>query len=97
MSRFYFMGVQEDPEFDTIEARGNTRIYDGTALDNQVVDPVVKRYLCRCFGISRTAAEVRAMSEPTELYNEEDPETGRLALHSCPACHCTHSLPWRGK
>jgi len=28
--RFLFMGQQEDPEFDTIEARGNVRIYDGT-------------------------------------------------------------------
>ena len=30
MSRFFFMGVQEDPAFDEIEARGITRIYDGT-------------------------------------------------------------------
>lgn len=29
MSHFLFMGEQEDPEFDTIEARGNVRIYDG--------------------------------------------------------------------
>lgn len=27
---FRFMGEQEDPEMDTIEARGGTRIYDGT-------------------------------------------------------------------
>ncbi len=27
MSRFLFMGQQEDPEFDTIEARGDVRIY----------------------------------------------------------------------
>lgn len=29
--RFLFMGQQEDPESNTIEARGNVRIYDGTA------------------------------------------------------------------
>lgn len=28
--RFLFMGQQEDPEFDTIEARGDVRIYDGS-------------------------------------------------------------------
>lgn len=27
---FKFMGQQEDPEFNVIEARGNVRIYDGT-------------------------------------------------------------------
>lgn len=27
---FLFMGAQGDPEFDTIEARGGTRIYDAT-------------------------------------------------------------------
>lgn len=30
MSPFLFMGVQEDPELDVVEARGGTRIYDGT-------------------------------------------------------------------
>lgn len=30
MSRFLFMGEQEDPAFDEIEARGITRVYDGT-------------------------------------------------------------------
>ncbi len=31
MSRFLFMGVQEDPELDVIESRGDVRIYDGAA------------------------------------------------------------------
>lgn len=30
MSPFRFMGEQEDPEMDAIEARGGTRVYDGT-------------------------------------------------------------------
>jgi hypothetical protein len=33
VSRFLFMGEQEDPVFDELEARGITRIYDGTAPD----------------------------------------------------------------
>lgn len=30
MSRFLFMGEQDDPEFDAIANRGLTRIYDAT-------------------------------------------------------------------
>jgi hypothetical protein len=33
VSRFLFMGEQEDPAFDELKARGITRIYDGTAPD----------------------------------------------------------------
>lgn len=41
MNRFLFMGVQEDPAFDEIEARGITRIYDGTKRDE---------FSCPCCG-----------------------------------------------
>ena len=62
--------------------------YLGAALWNQRVEP--RRYVCRCPGVSRTVAEVAAMS-PAVAQDAGDGEV--IALHTC-VCGCTLSVPW---
>lgn len=86
MTRFYFMGVQEDPEFDTIEARGITRIYDGTALDSQRI--TVRTVKCAC---SRryTPAEFAELEQVGVQKVEGETD---LRLANCGACGSTISM-----
>lgn len=54
MSRFLFMGVQEDSEFDTHEARG-FRVHDGTyrGYDGGKRD----EFSCPCCGVPTDSSE----------------------------------------
>lgn len=59
MSRFLFMGVQEDPEFDTHEARG-FRVYDGTEpkRDDRAYDGGPRdEFACPCCRVPTDSSE----------------------------------------
>ncbi len=86
MGSFLFMGQQEDPEFDTIEARGNVRIYDGT-------EP--KKSLCTVCGTGHAAVysyDCRAGHASHYCETESPDESkvldadGFLKWDDCPEC-----------
>lgn len=82
-----FMGEQEDPEFDTIEARGDVRIYDGT----EPRKGTARTAYVEC-GCSRryTPAEFRALKQ-VGVQKEGGFAGGDLLLANC-SCGSTISM-----
>ena len=81
MSGFKFMGEQEDPEFDTIEARGDVRIYDGT---EQVIHATATYAVHPC-GAEQTPGSSpgpTGFSDATGKWVSERPVTCRACLEA---------------
>lgn len=87
MSGFRFMGEQEDPEFATIEARGDVRIYDGTDLKRGTARTAYVE--CGC-GRRYVPAEFMTLKQ-VGVQREAGFTGGDLLLANC-SCNSTISM-----
>lgn len=72
MSPIKFMGEQEDPELAVIEARGNTRIYDGTK--RSLLDDV------RDFLEAVADRELNALNDACRTMTRDEEQDAAIAL-----------------